>query len=212
MLQTATSALVDLTAEYCTLVWCCSSHTRLIDPAINDALWIVTASYTSRQPSYPCRHLTCWALSQRNHTVSSMLRHGAWTLAPLSAHMSTEWEWMGPQIETHICAHHTTAHQFIWQHQTWGALSGSPMECGEVGQHYNTLYIQPWHWRPLSWNDLPRTTWVWLNCQSIKLPMDCTAWRFWMMRQLNGCSTPAPDLVQPSSGLKQLAQTTMTCA
>ena len=30
------------------------------------------------------------------------------------------------------------------------------------------------------------------NVQSIDLPMDCTAWRFWMIRQLNGCCTPAP--------------------
>ena len=30
------------------------------------------------------------------------------------------------------------------------------------------------------------------NVQSIDLPMDCTAWRFRMMGQSNGCSTPAP--------------------
>jgi len=29
--------------------------------------------------------------------------------------------------------------------------------------------------------------------------MDCTAWRFWMMRQLNDCSMPAPR----SSAAKQ---------
>jgi len=38
------------------------------------------------------------------------------------------------------------------------------------------------------------------NVQSIDLPTDCMAWRFWTMRQLNGCSTPARDLVRPSSG------------
>ena len=38
------------------------------------------------------------------------------------------------------------------------------------------------------------------NVQSIDLPMDCTAWRFWTMRQPNDCSTPAPNLVRPSSG------------
>ena len=26
----------------------------------------------------------------------------------------------------------------------------------------------------------------------LDLPMDCTAWWFWTMRQSNGCSTPAP--------------------
>jgi len=30
------------TAEFCAPVWCCSAHTRLIEPAINDALQIVT--------------------------------------------------------------------------------------------------------------------------------------------------------------------------
>jgi len=38
----ATLALVHSTAEYCPPVWCRSAHTRLIDPAINDALRIVT--------------------------------------------------------------------------------------------------------------------------------------------------------------------------
>jgi len=41
-LRTATLALVHSTAEYCAPVWCCSAHTRLIDPAINDALRTVT--------------------------------------------------------------------------------------------------------------------------------------------------------------------------
>jgi len=30
------------------------------------------------------------------------------------------------------------------------------------------------------------------NVQSIDLPMDCMAWRLWLLRQSNGCSTPAP--------------------
>jgi len=61
-LRTATLVLVHSTAEYCVPVWCrwCrSAHTRLIDPAINDALRIVPASYTSGQPSNPRRHPTC---------------------------------------------------------------------------------------------------------------------------------------------------------
>jgi len=36
-LQIAIRALIHSTAEYCALVWCSSAHTRLIDPAINDA-------------------------------------------------------------------------------------------------------------------------------------------------------------------------------
>jgi len=40
-LRIATLALVHSTAENCIPVWCRSTHTRLIDPAINDALRIV---------------------------------------------------------------------------------------------------------------------------------------------------------------------------
>jgi len=41
-LRTATLTLVHSTPEYCAPVWCRSAYTRLIDPAINDALQIVT--------------------------------------------------------------------------------------------------------------------------------------------------------------------------
>ena len=41
-MRIATLALVYSTTEYCTPVWCRSAHTRLIDPAINNALRIVT--------------------------------------------------------------------------------------------------------------------------------------------------------------------------
>ena len=34
-------------------------------------------------------------------------------------------------------------------------------------------------------------TMLYSTVQSIDLLMDCMAWRFWTMRQLNGCSTPA---------------------
>jgi len=41
-LQTATLALVHSTAVCCAPAWCLSTHTRLIDPAINHALQTVT--------------------------------------------------------------------------------------------------------------------------------------------------------------------------
>jgi len=43
------------------------------------------------------------------------------------------------------------------------------------------------------------------NVQPIDLPMECTAWRFWTMRQPNGCSTPAPR--SSAAKMKELAQT-----
>ena len=61
-LRIATLALMHSTAEYCAPVWCCSAHTRLIDPAINDALRIVTGCLRPTpavQPSNPRKHPTC---------------------------------------------------------------------------------------------------------------------------------------------------------
>ena len=51
----------------------------------------------------PRRHPTYWASSQRSHTFSSTPCYGAWTSAPLSAHLSTGWECKASQIETAIC-------------------------------------------------------------------------------------------------------------
>ena len=60
----------------------------------------MSASYTSGQSSNPRRHPTCWASSQRSHTVSSTPCHGAWTSAPLCAHLSIENKCTAPQIKT----------------------------------------------------------------------------------------------------------------
>jgi len=115
-LPTATLTLVHSTAEYCTSAWCCSAHTCLIDPAINDTVvncdWM-PASYNSGQSSYSHRYPTYWASLQRIHTFSSTTPHGAWTSAPLSAHLSIRWQCIATPIETPICSHQTT-HQFIW--------------------------------------------------------------------------------------------------
>jgi len=46
------------------------------------------ASFTSRQPSNPRRHPTCWASSQSSHTISRTPCHRARTPAPLSIHPS----------------------------------------------------------------------------------------------------------------------------
>ena len=44
------------------------------------------------------------------------------------------------------------------------------------------------------------------NVQSIDLPMDCTAWRFWTMWQSNGCSTSTSRTSAAKQWLEQLAQ------
>jgi len=47
------------------------------------------------------------------------------------------------------------------------------------------------------------------NVQSIDLPTDCTAWRFWTTRQSNGCSTSASSAAK--QWFEQLAQKKKMC-
>ena len=119
--------------------------------------------------------------------------------------------------QTLIWTGRTPIHQFIWkqQQQKYGALDGSPMECGVVGEHYETPYFPPNIGTHLPGMTLPRTAWVRLNplrplrlvsvaqknrpltyCPSLSHEsnsfMERMAWRFWTTRQSNGCSTPAP--------------------
>ena len=105
-LRTATPALVHSAEKYwdpvggssaCPPHWPCRQR-RLADC---DRM---PASYTSGQASYPRRHPTCCASLQRSHTVSSAPCHGAWTSAPLSAHLTIKCECTPSQIETPICS------------------------------------------------------------------------------------------------------------
>ena len=50
------------------------------------------------------------------------------------------------------------------------------------------------------------TTMLPSSVQSIDLPMDCTAWRFWTMRWPNGCSTPAPKSSAAKQWIEELTQ------
>ena len=49
---------------------------------------------------------------------------------------------------------------------------------------------------------------LYLNVQSIDLPINCTDWQFWMMRQLNGCSTPPLRSSVGKQWFEELAQRT----
>jgi len=99
------------------------------------------ASYTSGQSSYPRKHPACWASLQWSHIVSSTPSHGAWTSAPLSVHLSIEWERTESKIETPICTHCTT---FLLT--TIAEVRRSqPITDGmrKVGEHYETPYFHP---------------------------------------------------------------------
>ena len=60
----------------------------------------------------------------------------------------------------------------------WGMASSAAYECG-TEQTVNHVV---------------------LHCPIHQTPMDYRAWRFWTMRQPNGCSTPAPISRRASSG------------
>jgi len=155
--RTATLALVHSTAGFCVPAWCRSAHTCPIAPVINDALQPVTGCLRST----PADNLlilagiqpASWASSHRSHTASSVRCHGAWTPAPFNAHLSTGCECTASQVETPFCTHRKTTHQFTWQQpQKCGALGGSPMECGVIGEHHETPYFRLKHRHPPSWN------------------------------------------------------------
>jgi len=93
-LRIATLSLVHSTAGYCALVWCRSAHTRLIDPAINDALRIVTGclrptlavklpTLADTQPAELRRNGATLSLARRTMEPGHLL-HSALTL-PSSA-------------------------------------------------------------------------------------------------------------------------------
>ena len=105
----------------------------------------------------PRRHPTCWASSQRSHTISRKPCHGAWTSAPLSTHPSIGCSCMAPQIETPICTRCTTTHEFFWQQQhTCGAVGRSSMECGVGGQPHKTPHFNYRHRYTHPRNDPPK--------------------------------------------------------
>ena len=128
------------------------------------SLRALPASYTSGQPPNPRWHSTCWASSQWSHTVSSTPCHGAWTSAPLGAHLATECKCKAPQIETHICTRCTTTHQLIWgqQQHTCGAVGGSPVDWGVGGQNHKTPHFHTRHRHPPGMT-LPKRARVRLN-------------------------------------------------
>ena len=143
-LCTATLALVHSTAEYCAPIRCRSVHIRLID----DALRIVTGCLRIT----PVHNLTIPASIQpaERRRNRAMLYHAMpWSLDTCS----TECKCTASQIETPICTHSTTTHQFIWQQRTCGTL-----ECRVDGQRYKDPELHPRRWHPPTWNNPPKNS------------------------------------------------------
>ena len=86
-----------------------------------------------------------------------------------------------------------------------GSGSTTPVPVSDVSAPACTNGVWP-PLRPVSVAQNKPSTMLSSNVQSINLPMDCTAWRFWTMRQLNGCSIPAPKSGAAKQWIKELAQ------
>ena len=94
----------------------------------------------------------CLSSSRRRHTVSSTPCQGAWTSAPLSVHLSAEWECTVSQIETPNYTCRTTTHQYIWQQQKCSAVGESSMELRSGRTTLQDHVLSPRHRHPFFWN------------------------------------------------------------
>ena len=156
------------------------------------------ASCTSGQPSNPRRHSTCWA-SQRSHTVSSTLCHGAW----ISAQLSTECECTAPQIETPIVpapqqltssTENSSIRAALWADHRWNAdwLHNTTRRgtfIPDIGTHPARIAI-------------PRATYVWLNYPHIGVG----CFRSWLYKWgVDPIFNPWDRIGSPKNTLKTLS-------
>ena len=245
----AALALVYSTAEYCVPVWCHNAHTYLTDPAINNALQIVTGclrptptdnlpTLTGIQPAELCRSGATLSLAHRAMEPGHLL-HSALTRPPSTnaRHLKSRHPFVPAAQHLIILSDNNNIRATEWADYQWNAeWTDSPRRLH--------IFIPNIGIHPLGMT-LPRRAWVWLNhlrinvgcfcsclykwgtasfaacecgaeeqmstmlssnVQSIDLPMDCMAWWCWTMRQLNGCSTPAPRSSVAKQWFQQLAQ------
>ena len=107
--------------------------------------------YTSGQTSDSRRHSTCWVSPHG----STLYQHAVpWTQVICSTQPSP----------VHLLGMHSTSNRdthLYPLHNSYsstdnntavGRSGGSPMECGEVGWHFETPYFHPRHRHPPSWN------------------------------------------------------------
>jgi len=157
-LRIATLALVHSTTEYCAAVWCRSAHTRLIDPAINNALRIVTGCLRPSpaddlpilagvQPAELRRNIATLSLARRAVEPRHLL-HSALTRPPgADARLLISRHPFVPTVQhssVHLC----------------GAVGGSPMDCGVGGQPTRLRIFIPDTGTHLPRATLPRRAWV----------------------------------------------------
>ena len=199
-------------------------------------LWLDACALHQRTTFLSLQTSNLLNLVANESLLSSTLCREAWTSATLSAHLSTETPICAHCTTAHLITTSDVRHsgrindgmqsgwttlwdsalsiptsasillEWPFQKQRWFNLIASILVL-----HVSTLACTNGVWphlRPVSavQKNKPSTL-LYSNVQSIDLLTDCTAWWFWMMRQLNGCSTPAPRSSAAKQWLKDLAQT-----
>ena len=149
MLWINTLALVHSTAECCAPVWCCSAHTRFIDPAINDALRIAAGCLRPTpgdnlsiiagiQPAELHRNGATLSLARRTIEPSHLL-HSVLTCPPTTnARRLNSRHPFVPAAQQRISLPDNNQY-------TCGTLGGSPMECAMGRQLYKAPLFYPRH-------------------------------------------------------------------
>ena len=159
-MQTATLALVHSTAHYCTPVWCHTAHTRLIDPAINDALQIVTGCLRP----IPADNLPILASIQPAglRRCGATLSLGRCAIEP-GHRLHSVLTCPSSAVARRLKSRHpfvTTAQQLISfsdnNNILRGVVSRSSMERGVGRQPHKPLHFNSRHRYTHTWNDPPK--------------------------------------------------------
>ena len=172
------------------------------------------ASYTN---GHPHRHPTCWALSQRSFTSLARcamepghLLHSALTAKQLICSSDNNVRsvalWVDPRHRhppsfipdtgTHPLSSPTPAPTLLewpfWEQR------GSGLTASAAIPDVSALACTNGVWPPMQPVSVVQnnksSTMLSSNLQFIDLPIDCTAWRLWMMRHWNGCSISAREM------------------
>ena len=136
-------------------------------------------------------------------TTTSEVRRSGWTTDGMRS------GWTTPR-EPALSSPTPTLLEWPSEEQRGSSLSASAPESDISSPACTTGVLRPLRPVNVVQKNKPSTM-LYSNVQSIDPLMDCTAWRFWMMRQSNSCSPLPRDIVRPSSGQQQLAQTTKKC-
>ena len=157
-MRTTTLAPVHSTAEYCAPIWCRSAHTRLINPAINNAMVLVTGCL---RPT-PADNLPILAAIQpaelrRNRATLSLARRAMEPGHLLHSRSPAHRVQMhgASSRDTHLYPPHNNS--VFLTTTTYVRCSGrSSVECGGGRQPCKTPHFISRHRYPPSRNDPPK--------------------------------------------------------